>query len=84
MLESIGDSPDWDDVGELALLSLVSPMDAESSHRVGQGQAKEEKEQFWEVSHVLRCWDITVPLLSSNVLLDYLHFICQQAKAKTS
>ena len=46
MLESIGDSPDRDDVGKLALLSLVSPMDAESSHRVGQGQAKEEKEQF--------------------------------------
>ena len=42
VLESIGNSPDRDDVGELSLRGLLPSVDAHPTHRAGY-QAKKEK-----------------------------------------
>ena len=43
VLESIGNSPDRDDVGELSLRGLLPSVDAHPTHRAGHQAKKEEK-----------------------------------------
>ena len=43
VLEGIGDPPDGDDVGELALLGLLTPMDAHATNGGDHQQAEQEK-----------------------------------------
>ena len=81
VLEGIGDPPDGDDVGELPLLRLLTPMDAHTTNGGDHQQAEQEEGtgHFGGVKHIVwldKQWEVTD--VKGLVIICTLHtiYIC--------